>query len=63
MPKNQFQRPLPVKHTGKVPRHGPANAPARPLPGAAANKPEPARKVGQLSLPPLEALLAKSHNS
>lgn len=22
MPKNQFQRPLPVKHDHKVPRHG-----------------------------------------
>lgn len=30
MPKNQFQRPLPVKHSHNVPRHG---------------KPHPLRKV------------------
>lgn len=28
MPKNQFQRPLPVRHDMKVPRHGKPQQPA-----------------------------------
>ncbi len=55
MPKNQFQRPLPVARTHNVPRHG------APLP---VRKVE-AKKVAQprqdlLTLPQLEALLGKS---
>lgn len=55
MPKNQFQRPLPVARAHNVPRHG------APLP---VRKVE-VRKVAppqheQVALPPLEALLGKS---
>lgn len=51
MPKNQFQRPLPVNHSHKVPRHG------KPLPPA--NKPaaQAVSKAPEAALPPLEALL------
>jgi hypothetical protein len=54
MPKNQFQRPLPVNHDRKVPRHG------APLPQRQpeANKPLQPRQE-QPALPPLEVLLAR----
>ncbi|MBJ3783368.1 hypothetical protein [Devosia sediminis] len=58
MPKNQFQRPAPVKHTNQVPRHG---------------KPLPQRKVEARSkvaterdgapLPSLHALLGRTTSS
>jgi len=50
MPKNQFQRPLPVKHTKNVPRHG------QPVPPPAKATAKPA-KAPAASLPPLAALL------
>lgn len=55
MPRNPFQRPVPVTHNHSVPRHG------APLP---VRKPEE-RKLTQLkqdvpALPPLEELLAKA---
>lgn len=51
MPKNQFQRPLPVKHDRKVPRHGKAQAPAmRPTV-------KPSLKAPASNLPPLTTLL------
>jgi hypothetical protein len=54
MPRNPFQRPVPVTHNHSVPRHG-APLPVR-KPGA--------KKLTQLKqetpiLPPLEELLAK----
>ena len=53
MPKNQFQRPLPVSHTKTVPRHGKPQPPlAKPGAKAAVKRPE-------ASLPPLAALLEK----
>ena len=39
MPKNQFQRPLPIQHTQNVPRHG---------------KAQPARKVEPKRVQPLK---------
>lgn len=39
MPKNQFQRPLPIQHTQKVPRHG---------------KAQPVRKVEAKRVQPLK---------
>jgi hypothetical protein len=55
MPKNQFQRPLPVRHTHNVPRHG------APLPK---RMPEVRKPIlpqqAQPPLPSLEALLAKT---
>ena len=55
MPTNQFQRPLPVRHTRNVPRHG-APFPKR--------KPEVRKPISpqqaQPPLPSLEALLAKT---
>jgi len=50
MPKNQFQRPLPVKHTQNVLRRG---KPVPPPPKAA-TKPS---KAPAAALPPLAALL------
>jgi hypothetical protein len=52
MPKNQFQRPVPVPHTGNVPRHGKPQPPVAKG-GKAVAKAPPA------TLPPLEALLAQ----
>jgi hypothetical protein len=51
VPKNQFQRPLPVKHTHNVPRHG------KPLPPQAKADGKPVGKELPASLPPLSALL------
>ncbi len=51
MPKNQFQRPLPIQHNGNVPRHG-KKPPAFTRPGNA-----PAVKAPAANLPPLAALL------
>ncbi len=51
MPKNQFQRPMPVRHDTKVPRHGKPQPPVGKTGKPA--KPVPA-------LPPLAALLDKS---
>ncbi len=53
MPKNQFQRPMPVRHDMKVPRHGKAQPPAAK---AAIRRPEDG--TGAL-LPPLASLMAK----
>mgnify|MGYP007130804305 CR=1 FL=1 len=52
MPKNQFQRPLPINHAHKVPRHGKAQP---PLPKSGAKL-----VVKELTpaLPPLTELLA-----
>jgi len=50
MPKNQFQRPLPVRHTQNVPRHG------KPVPPPAKAAIKPARPPAA-NLPPLAALL------
>ncbi len=51
MPKNQFQRPLPVQHTSNVPRHGKQHlAPAKP-------SAKPVLKAPVANLPPLAALL------
>lgn len=55
MPKNQFQRPLPVNHNRQVPRHG------KPLPPQSKAAAKPLTKVSEASLPPLEALLAKTN--
>lgn len=54
MPKNQFQRPLPVKHDHKVPRHGAAIPAPKPVkvPAGAAQQEKP-------TLPSLETLLNK----
>lgn len=57
MPKNQFQRPLPVARTHSVPRHG---APL-PVRKAEAKKTVQPRQETLLSLPQLEALLGKRH--
>ena len=56
MPKNMFQRPVPVTHTHNVPRHGAL------LPGRKqeTSKPLPAKPGAAASLPPLAALLAKA---
>ena len=51
MPKNQFQRPLPIRHDGKVPRHGKQQP---PLTRAGA---KPVLKAPSANLPPLTALL------
>jgi len=51
MPKNQFQRPLPVKHTANVPRHG------KPQPPFARPSGKAAVKAPAAHLPPLAALL------
>jgi hypothetical protein len=51
MPKNQFQRPLPVNHTHKVPRHGKTQP---PLPKSGAKT---LVKEHSASLPPLSELL------
>ena len=51
MPKNQFQRPLPVKHNGNVPRHG------KPMPPVAKAGAKPALKPPPGNLPPLAVLL------
>ena len=51
MPKNQFQRPLPIQHNGNVPRHG-KKPPVFTRPGNA-----PAVKAPAANLPPLAALL------
>lgn len=51
MPKNQFQRPLPVQHTANVPRHGKAQ------PAFAKAGTKPALKAPAANLPPLAALL------
>jgi hypothetical protein len=58
MPKNIFQRPQPVAHTNKVPRHG-APIPMRKV---------EAKKIAQpkvettMSLPALEALLKSARS-
>lgn len=54
MPKNQFQRPLPIQHHGNVPRHG-KQQPAFVKPGAGL-----ARKAPPAGLPPLATLLDPS---
>ncbi len=54
MPKNQFQRPLPVKHTSNVPRHG------KPQPPFAKSGARPVLTAPPTSLPPLAALLEPS---
>lgn len=55
MPKNMFQRPVPVTHTHNVPRHGaPLPGKKQEMPKALKPKPEAA-----ITLPPLGALLAK----
>ncbi|MHA6297369.1 hypothetical protein [Devosia sp. CAU 1758] len=54
MPKNQFQRPLPVNHTHQVPRHGKAPPPVV-KPGG-----KPPLKTPAATLPPLAALLDKT---
>ncbi len=54
MPKNQFQRPLPVQHNHSVPRHGKQQPPLA-KPGAKA-----ATKPPEAGLPPLAALLEKA---
>lgn len=54
MPKNQFQRPLPVRHDGKVPRHGKTQPPISRIAA------KPAIKAPSSALPPLEALLEKA---
>jgi hypothetical protein len=51
MPKNQFQRPAPVKHTRNVPRHG------APQPGPAKGAAKPQNKAPAAGLPPLSALM------
>lgn len=51
MPKNQFQRPAPVKHTRNVPRNG---AP-QPLPIKGGAKSQ--NKAPLAGLPPLSALI------
>ena len=54
MPKNQFQRPLPVNNSHHVPRHGaPLPQPKVEAKGPAANAKAPA------ALPPLSTLLGK----
>lgn len=55
MPKNQFQRPTPVTQKHQVPRHG------KPLPPQSKAAAKPLTKVSEASLPPLEALLAKTN--
>ncbi|SMQ71992.1 hypothetical protein SAMN06295905_1976 [Devosia lucknowensis] len=54
MPKNQFQRPAPIQHTGNVPRHG------KPQPPQAKSAEKRLSKLSTNTLPPLETLLAKS---
>ena len=56
MPKNQFQRPLPVTRTHAVPRHG-ASLPVRKVEAKKVSQPQ----QQTLSLPQLEALLGKRH--
>ena len=51
MPKNQFQRPLPVNHNRQVPRHG------TPQPPQARSTTKPLTKAPVTNLPPLAALL------
>ncbi len=51
MPKNQFQRPLPIQHNGNVPRHGKQQRPFI-KPGT-----KPALKAPAASVPRLDALL------
>lgn len=58
MPKNQFQRPLPVTRTHAVPRHG-APPPVRKVEAKKVNQPQ--QQTLSLSLPQLEALLGKRH--
>ncbi len=53
MPKSQFQRPLPVRHDMKVPRHGKSQLPPAK---AAIRRPEDGIKA---LLPPLASLMAK----
>ena len=53
MPKNQFQRPLPVRQSHDVPRHG------KPIPPPAKAKANPLVRPPEASLPPLAALLEK----
>ena len=54
MPKNQFQRPLPIRHNGNVPRHG------KPLPPSRIETPRAAQPRREKdALPPLQALLAR----
>lgn len=55
MPKNQFQRPLPVQHNGNVPRHG------KPLPQGKGETPRTGQpKPEKGDLPSLQALLAQT---
>jgi hypothetical protein len=51
MPKNQFQRPAPIKHGHSVPRHG------KPLPQQAKVAAKPRGKAPEAGLPPLTTLL------
>ena len=56
MPKNQFQRPQPIKHAHNVPRHGLQQAaPPKKLPAKATGKSD------KPDLPPLEKLLQSQH--
>ncbi len=56
MPKNQFQRPLPVNTSHKVPRHG---AP-HPQRKAEARQVAVSQRDAPAALPPLDALLGKA---
>lgn len=56
MPKNMFQRPVPVTHAHNVPRHG-AAVPGKKQEVPKALKPQPEAPA---TLPPLAALLAKT---
>jgi hypothetical protein len=55
MPKNQFQRPLPVKHDRSVPRHG------KPLPPVGRAAAKPVSPSGGSTLPSLSALLQQGN--
>lgn len=54
MPKNQFQRPLPVTHDRKVPRHG------KPQPTIERVAVKPVVQPSGGTLPPLSQLLQHS---
>ena len=57
MPKNQFQRPAPVKHIHNVPRHG------TPSPVPPRGNGKPAAKAVPAGLPSLSSLLDKAGRS
>lgn len=56
MPKNQFQRPLTINHTHKVPRHG------KPQPAVAKPGAKPLARTPAGNLPPLAVLPAQNPN-